>query len=190
MSSLFKLRNLLLLLAIALAAVLAAVVAKRYQPQLPVQVVAPMLPAGIDLALQKIDYTHSEGGVARWRLVANRAEHQAESKLMLVKDLELTFFDEKGERLLDLAARNGQISSDYSAVEVRDEVIMAHRNGYTLQTASLSYNQAEGVIRTEDPVRLTGRDLTMNGVGLRVDLAKRQVHVLGQVHAVLSREPS
>ncbi len=190
MNSLFKLRNLLLLLAIGLAAVLAAVVAKRYQPQLTVQSVAPMLPAGIDLALQKIDYTHTEGGVARWRLVASRAEHQAESKLMLVKDLELTFFDEKGERLLDLEARNGQISSDYSAVEVRDDVTLVHRNGYTLQTASLRFNQADGIIRTEDPIRLTGQDLTMNGVGLRVELAKRQVHVLGQVHAVLSRQSS
>lgn len=190
MRSLFKWRNLLLLLALGLAVVVVAVAVKRYRPQVAVQVAAPMLPAGIDLSLQAIDYTHSEGGVARWRLVASRAEHQAESKIMLVKDLELTFFDGKGGTLLGLQARNGRITGDYSAVEVSDNVTLTHRDGYTLQTSSLRFNQAEGIIRTEDPVRLTGRGLTMNGVGLRVDLNGRQMQVLDRVHALLTPKPS
>ncbi|GEM_PF-1351939 len=190
MSSLFKLRNLLLLLAVGLAAVLAAVVAMRYQPQVVVTVAAPTLPSGVNLALQKIDYTHTEGGIARWRLVASRAEHQAESRLTMVKDLELTFFDEDGERLGDLKARSGQLSNDYSEIEVRDGVTLLHRDGYTLQSSSLRYKQQDGMIRTEDPVRLTGRDLTLDGVGLRVDLAGRKVQILHRVHAVVSRKSS
>jgi LPS export ABC transporter protein LptC len=190
MNSLFRLRHLLLLLAIGLALVLAAVVMKRYQPPLVVPVAVPALPAGVDLALQKIDYTHTEGGVARWRLVASRAEHQAESKFMLVKDLELTFFDVKGAQQMSLKARNGEINSDYSAVDVKDDVELFHRNGYVLRTDSLRYNQGDGMIRTDAPVRLTGPDVTLDGVGLRVDLAKRQLHVLSRVRAVVSREPS
>ena len=192
MSSLFRFRNLLLLLAIGLAVVLAAVVMSRYRSPVivAVPVVAPALPPGIDLALQQIDYTHTEGGTARWRLVASRAEHQAESKLMMVKDLDLTFFEAGGGEQINVKALHGQINSDYSAVEVRDDVVLTHRNGYTLRTSYLHYSQADGMIRTDAPIHLTGQDVTLDGVGLRVDLSRRQLHVLGNVHAVLSRKPS
>jgi LPS export ABC transporter protein LptC len=190
MRSLFKLRHLLLFLALGLATVLAVVVMNRYQPLSAVPVAVPALPVGVDLALQRIDYTHTEGGLARWRLVAGRAEHQTESKLLLVKDLQLTFFDEKGGEQVNLKARNGQISGDYSAVEVRDDVELVHRNGYTLRTDFLRFNQADGMLRTEAPIRLTGRDVTLDGVGLQVDLAKRRLHIPGRVRAVLSRKPS
>jgi len=192
MSSLFKLRNLLLFLAVGLAFVLAAVVMTRYRSPVVVSIPAapPALPPGIDLALQQIDYTHTEGGVARWRLVASRAEHQAESKLMLVRDLELTFFDAGGDEQVTVKALSGQINSDYSAVEVREDVELSHRNGYTLRTNYLHYNQADGMIRTDAPVHLTGQDVTLDGVGLRVDLSRRRLHVLDNVQAVLSRKPS
>ena len=192
MSSLFRSRNLLLLLAIGLAVVLAAVVMSRYRSPVivAVPVVTPALPPGIDLALQQIDYTHTEGGAARWRLVASRAEHQAESKLMMVKDLELTFFEAGGSEQINVKALHGQINSDYSAVEVRDDVVLTHRNGYTLRTNYLHYSQADGMIRTDAPIHLTGQDVTLDGVGLRVDLSRRQLHVLGNVQAVLSRKPS
>lgn len=189
-SSLFKSRNLLLLLAVVIAAVLAAVVMQRYQGPVAVPVMAPALPVGVDLALQEIRYTHTDGGVARWRLVASRAEHQTEAKVMLVSDLELTFFDEQGAEQMSLKARNGQVSSDYSAIEVHGDVELIHRNGYTLRTNSLSYRQADGMIRTDDPVQLNGRDVTMNGVGLRVDLANQRLQVPVKVRAVLSRKSS
>lgn len=192
MSSLFKLRNLLLLLAVGLAAILAVVVMTRYRStvMVPVSTAVPTLPAGVDLALQKIDYTHTEGGAARWRLVASRVEHQTESKLLLVKDLVLTFFDEGGGEQMTLKARHGQLSSDYANVEVRDNVELTHRNGYLLRTDSLRFSQSEGYIFTEDPIHLTGPDVTLDGVGLRVDLSGRRLHVLNKVEAVLSRKPS
>lgn len=190
MRSLFKLRNLLLLLAIGLAILLIAEVMRRYRPVVNVPVSTAALPAGVDLALQQLDYTHTEGGVSRWRLVASRAEHQSVSKILQVKDLQLVFFDEHGNEQVSLKARSGTISSDYSTVEVRDEVELIHRNGYTLRTTSLSYRQADGMIRTDAPIRLTGRDVTMDGVGLRIDLNKRRLQVPARVRAVLSSKPS
>ena len=190
MSSLFKLRHLLLLLAIGLAVMLVTVVVRRYQPPVTVTVSKAALPAGVDLALDKVDYTHTEGGVARWRLVASRAEHQAESKFMLVKNLALTFFDEKGVEQMTLKALNGQINSSYSAIEVHDEVEVSHRDGYTLRTKSLRFNQGDGLIRTDDPIRLVGRDLTMDGVGLRIDIAKGRLHIPAGVRVLLSGKPS
>jgi LPS export ABC transporter protein LptC len=189
-SSLFKLRHLLLLSAVVVFAVLAAVVLYRYERPLKVPVTMPALPPGIDLALQAIRYTHTDGGVARWRLVADRAEHQADAKLMLVSNLELTFFDEQGVEQLTLKARNGRVSSDYSAIEVHDDVELQHSNGYTLRTTSLSYRQADGLIRTDAPVELHGEGVFMQGVGLRVDLAGRRLQIPAQVRAVWSRKSS
>ena len=70
--TLFRPRNLLLLLALLLAGILAAIVASRYRPQAEIRDAAKTLPAGVDVALQDINYTHTEGGVARWRLAARQ----------------------------------------------------------------------------------------------------------------------
>jgi LPS export ABC transporter protein LptC len=183
--SLFKTRNLFLLLALLLAVGLAAVVALRYRPEVKVAEVVKALPEGVDLALKDIDYTHSEGGVSRWRLVARQVAHRGSEGLMSVSDLHLTFFDAQGVEQGTLEARNGQISADFSAIEVRDEVTVTSHNGYTLRTDHLAYRQQERTIRTDSPVRLTGRGLDLEGVGLDLDLQTMRLRVHSKVRARL-----
>ncbi|NJC87927.1 MAG: LPS export ABC transporter periplasmic protein LptC [Desulfuromonas sp.] len=137
MMILLKPRNLLLLLALILAGVMAAIVLMRYRAPVEVAEVAKVLPTGVDVALQDINYTHTEGGVSRWRLAAKQVEHRAAEKVTALRDLQVTFYDVKGAELGTLKARNGQVDADYSVVEVRDQVDVIS-GGYTLQTDFLT----------------------------------------------------
>jgi len=183
--TLLKVRNLLLLLALLLAAGLAATVALRYRPSLKIAEVVKALPEGVDLALQDIDYTHTEGGVARWRLVAKQAAHRTEERLTTVSDLRLTFFDVAGGEQGTLRARNGQVNADFSVVVVEGEVEIVSRSGYTLRTDRLTYHQADRTIRTDTPVHLMSADLELDGVGLDFDLEAQRLRVRSKVHATL-----
>ena len=187
--TLLKPRHLLLLLALILAGALATIVALRYRPSIQLAEVVKALPSGVDLALQDINYTHSEAGVARWRLVAKQVQHRAEQRGMVVADLHLTFFDAAGIEQGTLTARNGQVTADFSVVEVRGEVQIVSRNGYTLQTDHLTYRQEERSIRTDAPVRLVSTDMQLDGVGLTLDLATQRLQVHDKVRAVVQAQP-
>jgi LPS export ABC transporter protein LptC len=181
----FRSRHLLLLLALALAGVLAVMVALRYRPAAHVADMVKALPTGVDVALQQIDYTHSEGGVARWRLVAGRVEHRTADRLTVVKDLQLTFYAADGAEQGTLTARNGRVDADFSVVEVQDDVEIVSRTGYTLQTERLTYRQSDRSVRTEAPIRLTAAGLRLDGVGLHLDLATQRLRVSSAVRAVV-----
>jgi LPS export ABC transporter protein LptC len=183
--NLLKSRHLLLLLALVLAGVLVTIVALRYRPRLDTAEMIKALPQGVELALQDINYTHTEGGVARWRLVAKQVEHRPAEQTIAVNDLQLTFFDAKGLEQGTLTARTGRVDRDFSWVEVRDEVTIVSRSGYTLQTDHLTYRQDERSVRTEAPVRLTAKGLQLDGTGLHLDLETRRLRVPAAVHAVL-----
>ena len=187
--NLLKSRHLLLLLALILAGTLAAIVALRYRPAGQLAEVVKALPSGVDLALQDINYTHSEAGVARWRLVAKQVQHRAEQQGMVVADLQLTFFDPAGVEQGKLTARNGQVNADFSVVEVRGEVQIVSRNGYTLQTDHLTYRQEDRSIRTDAPVRLVSKSMQLDGVGMTVDLATQRLQVHDKVRAVVQAQP-
>lgn len=178
-------RNLLLLLALVLAGVLAAIVTVRYRPEPDVAQIVKSLPTGIDVALQHINYTHSEGGVARWKLVADQVEQRSTDRSTSAKDLQLTFFADDGTEQGTLTARQGEVDADYAVVKVQDDVKIVNRNGYTLQTDHLIYRQADRSIRTDAPVKLTNDRLQLDGVGLHLDLASRHLIVLSRVRAVL-----
>jgi len=187
--NLLKSRHLLLLLALILAGTLAAIVALRYRPAGQLAEVVKALPSGVDLALQDINYTHSEAGVARWRLVAKQVQHRAEQQGMVVADLQLTFFDPAGVEQGKLTARNGQVNADFSVVEVRGEVQIVSRNGYTLETDHLTYRQEDRSIRTDAPVRLVSKSMQLDGVGMTVDLTTQRLQVHDKVRAVVQAQP-
>jgi LPS export ABC transporter protein LptC len=186
---LLKPRHLLLVLALILAGALATIVALRYRPAVDLAEVVKALPSGVDLALQDINYTHSEAGVARWRLVAKQVQHRSEPQGMVVADLQLTFFDAAGLEQGTLTARNGQVDADFSVVEVRGEVQIVSRNGYTLQTEHLTYRQQDRSIRTDAPVKLVSKEMQLDGVGLTLDLATQRLQVHDKVRAVVRALP-
>jgi LPS export ABC transporter protein LptC len=183
--SLYRPRNLLLLLALMIAVILGVIAVLRYRPPTGVAGLVKSLPQGVDLALEQINYTHAEGGVARWRLVAARVEHQSAEKVTALRDLHLTFFDANGVEQGTLTAQNGQADAGFAVIEVRDQVEIVSRSGYTLQSEQLTYHQADRSIRTEAPIRLTAAGLRLDGVGLHLDLASQRLQVLSAVRAEL-----
>lgn len=190
MKALLKARNLLLLSALLFAGILVVVVVVRYRPAPDLADVVKALPTGVDLALQQINYTHSEQGTPRWRLVAARVEHLAAEQMIAVKDLQLTFFAADGREKVTLTARHGRVNSDFRVIEVQDEVkIVSHNHGYELHTDSLTYRQEERSLVTDAPVKLASDGLQLDGVGMHLDLKAGRLHIRSAVHAVFQPKP-
>jgi len=183
--TLIRPRNLLLLLALLLAGVLVAIVVSRYRPPAEIKELVKGLPPGVDVALQEINYTHTEGGTARWRLVAKQIEHRSADKFTVVSEPSLTFFAADGTEQGTLKARTGKVNSDYSVVEVQGAVEVVSRGGYTLQTDHLVYHQQDRTIRTDAPVRLVSAKMRLDGMGLDLNLDTQRLRIPARVRAVI-----
>lgn len=186
--SYFKPRNLLLVLALVLALVLLVVIVLRFQPESQLQTVVKALPEGVDVSLEDIDYTHIEGGVARWRLVAKAVKRQADSKTIAVNAPELDFFNELGEANGTLRANTGEVSDDYQDVFLRGNVVLKNPDGYTLYTDSLDYGHNKQVAKTSEHVRLVADGMTMEGVGMVYRVPEKLLILKSRVSGIIDAD--
>ncbi len=162
----FKPRNLLLVLALVLALALVVMIVLHRRPESQIQSLVKALPKGVDVALQDIDYTHVEGGLARWRMVAKQVERQAATGVMVVNNPQLSFFDEQGKVVGSMQAEEGSVTEDYQQVRLLNDVVLQDAAGYTVYTDLLNYNHKKKLATTEKAVRLESRGLSLAGTGM------------------------
>jgi LPS export ABC transporter protein LptC len=176
---------LFLVLALVLAVMLAATVAVRLRSVSDVSDVVEALPSGVELALQDVSYTHTEAGLVRWRLKAERAERLVSEGQLAVKNPELTFYDEQGSLQTTLSAEEGEADKDFSIIRARGEVVVESSQGYQLFADELVYRQAERKIYSDSAVRFVIDNLVVKGHGLILDIENRKMTVLDGVNAIL-----
>ncbi len=177
----FKPRNLLLVLALVLAVVLLAVIVMRYRAESQLKSLVNALPKGIDVSLQDIDYTHIEGGRARWRLVAKQVERQSESRILGLAGPQLSFYDEQGGEKGSLKAGKGELSEDYQRVLLRNDVVLMNPAGYSLYTDSLDYDHTTQMVTTEAHVLMVSDDVHLEGTGLAFDVKREHLQLKSDV---------
>lgn len=183
--SYFKPRNFLLVLALVLALVLLAFIAMRYRPELELETVVKALPKGVDVSFQDIDYTHIDGGRARWRLVARQVERQAQSAVLIISHPQVSFFDENGDVEGSMQSVHGEVSDDFLKVLMYDEVVVKNDTGYTLYTDRINYDNDTQTATTDAHVRLSGQGLDLEGRGMVLNLNTKTVHLKSQVKGIL-----
>lgn len=184
--SYFRPRNFLLVTAVALVAILLAVIASRYRPAGTLEQIAKALPEGVDISLQDIDYTHTEDGRARWRLVARQVERKAQTSTLDISDPRMSFFDDEGVVSGALQAVRGEVSDDYRQVQLHGDVILENAGGYTLYTDQLSYDSETETASTDAHVRLESAGLHLEGRGMEARLRTKQLVLKKQVQGVFT----
>ncbi len=181
----FKRRNLFLVLALVLALLLAITVAIRLRSVSQVAELVRTLPSDVELKLQDVNYTHSEAGLVRWRLRAERAERLVADRKLAVENPEVTFYDETGTRQMVLTAETGEADEEFSELHVRGDVVVESSHGYQLFAEQLVYKQQDEKIYSDSQVEFLIDDVIVKGHGLVLDIGQRTVAVLADVSAVL-----
>ena len=186
--SYFRPRNFLLVTAVVVVAILLAVIASRYRPAGTLEKIAKALPEGVDVSLQDIDYTHTEDGRARWRLVARQVERKAQTSTLEISNPRMSFFDDKGALSGSLQAVRGQVSDDYGQVQLHGDVVLKNANGYTLYTDQLFYDNGTETASTDAHVQLESEGLQLEGLGMEARLRTKQLVLKEQVQGVFTPE--
>jgi LPS export ABC transporter protein LptC len=179
----------ILALAILLAVVLLSLVVWRHVRQMPPQEILKTLPQGIDLALDKLNYTETQDGRKRWTLVADRAEYLRGSNLVRLSPVQLAFYEAGTFGDLTLTANHGELHEETRQVDIWGAVVVVGEGGERLQTESLRYDNQRRQLTTAAPIHYQSPRMELTGVGLLVDLEKNTLLVEKDVRVLLLPEP-
>jgi len=176
-----QLRNGLTVVILALATALALFIVGNLKGNAPEEVLEG-LPKNVDLSLQKINYTETRNGRPAWTLKADSATHNLAEGLARIENIRLTFHDPK-LGAMRLTADEGQFAPDKQEVAAEGHVEIVSPRGYTFVTDRLDYRDADRLVHSDGPVRLSSKEFTIEGRGLQLNVDDRSLVLKHDVHA-------
>lgn len=180
-------RRTLLALSVLLAAFLVYLLVRNADS---VPTSQPVAQASIDQAdakLSEFTFTHSKGDVIQWQVQAKQARVFEQEKRALLQDVALTFYSGGGEQVT-VHGEEGTLdtgSKNFMLMNRETPVIVTTRSGYTIYTNHLVWTDHAKEIRTEDPVRIVGNGLEVQGTGLLGKMESEEFEILQDVHVDL-----
>jgi len=144
-----------------------------------------LLPMQVDLSLEKVHYTQTEGGRRRWTLDAESAAYQREEGLISLQNVEMVFYQAGRFAEIKMTAEEGQYNQHQGQVEVWGDVEIVTDQGERFNTERLRYEQASEQVSSEQKVRMTSPQLELSGEGFRLDLESGRMSLQRNVHARL-----
>ncbi|MDT8421592.1 MAG: LPS export ABC transporter periplasmic protein LptC [Desulfuromonadales bacterium] len=179
-----SLRNLLALLILLSIALLVASLVWNL-PGKDTEEILDLLPQQVDLALEKIHYTQTEGGRRSWVLDADSAAVQREEGLISLQNVAMVFWQTGRYAEVSLTAREGLFDQQNKTVEIWGDVEIVTDLEERFSAERIRYQQATRQVSSEDRVHLQSPQLNLTGKGFRLDLQTGRMSVLQDVEARL-----
>jgi LPS export ABC transporter protein LptC len=130
--------------------------------------------------------TRSENGMVSWRMNARSADLY-ENKEAKLKDITIIYSspENKEAKILGEAGTMNTSNGNSSLRRVTREVRVVTSDGYLLTTDSLFWKAGERVVWTDDPFKLLGKEIYLEGVGISANVDLQTFLVKNDVKAVL-----
>lgn len=150
-------------------------------------IVTPITKA--DIGIQGLFFAQTRMGEIEWAINAKSAEifeseHLAAFTgvhvlLRTPQGLEISFDGDKGMINTD--------SHDFKIEKEKDEIKVQMNNGYTALTRALVWRDQEREISSDQPVRIFGPGLVINGVGMLIRTLSQEFTITQDVHVILQQ---
>jgi LPS export ABC transporter protein LptC len=181
-------RNLLVLCVVAVALVVAVFLVMNWRKAGLSRTVGALPRIKADLEVGNLVLAEEKGGTVVWELKAKIAQSFKDAKRMILEDLQVTLYTEEG-RVVTLCGNRGRIDETTRDMDVEGEVVVTSSDGLCLETSSLRYDHGRQEVRTEAPVQINGRGVTVSGMGLLMDLSTERISILGGVNTLIRGDP-
>jgi len=138
------------------------------------------------ISMNSFRLTQSEEGRVSLRMSASAAD-LFEDKEAELKEIELVFTgtDRRTAALIGEIGVMDMVSGNGSIRRGAREVRIVTSDGYLMTTNSLFWKAKERIIRTEEPFKVLGREIYLEGKGFSADVDMRKMSVNSNVKAVL-----
>ncbi len=191
MEKLNKIRQLRLLLAfvivVASISLAVSISLKVFREKGPVEAL-PQLAKNVDISLGKIHYTETKQGVKQWDLVADKVEYDKEGEKARLAGIQLVVAGNRQTGDITITADKGEFSNKTKDVELMGNVVARSASGMEFTTSQAAYRAARSMIESPARVRFTDGKLTLEGVGMELMTATRNIRILRDVTADIRPE--
>lgn len=94
-----------------------------------------------------------------------------------------------GDGKVNLTADTGTIDQVSGTIHLEKDVVITSEQGTQLTTDSLDWNRKEDLVKTEDKVLITDKDMTMTGTGMEAHPAMKNAQIEKDVTVTMDTEP-
>lgn len=146
----------------------------------------PVSASRLLMSMDGFRFAQLEGGTVPWRMEARHADLY-ENKEARLREIEIVFRGADG-RTVTLLGDEGTLDTASGNAAIRRgnrDVRVVTSDGYLMTTSSLVWESDERLVRTDDPFKLLGRSIYLEGKGISADTELRTIEVNGNVKAVL-----
>lgn len=112
-------------------------------------------------------------GAKKWTLMAKWAEFRRERDEIMMRDVQVDFFEKPGQRL-HLRSDTGLVHTKTRVLEFKGRVVF-EIDDMTIKTEVATYNPGERVVVAPGEVTIEGPKLLVEGKGVKVFLAEKRL---------------
>jgi LPS export ABC transporter protein LptC len=141
-----------------------------------------------DAWIQGFTYRQTQSGVVKWEVVAKRAKvFEAEHRAQL-EDVRVHLFG-KVDKQMTVEAELGTINTKTKDIDLQnknDFMAVQLANGYTIFSKHLQWKESSHQVKSQTPVVIKGKGLTVTGTGLVGNIDEEEFQILSDVRAEVS----
>jgi LPS export ABC transporter protein LptC len=141
-----------------------------------------------DAWIQGFTYRQTQSGVAKWEVVAKRAQvFEAEHRAQL-EDVTVHLFG-KEDKQMTVEAEQGTINTKTKNIDLQNQngfLSVQLNNGYTIFSKHLQWKESSHQVKSQTPVVIKGKGLTITGTGLVGNVDEEEFQILSNVRAEVS----
>lgn len=178
-------RRLLAVVIVLTSVSLATVILVRvYRLTRPVKALRKQSPT-IELSLQQIHYTETDGTVKKWDLYAATADFDKARNVTQFTKIRLVFPRSATREELTVTADTALYDNAGKNVSLAGHVVAGDGREMRFSTEHLAYDASRGFISTRDRIEFVKGPLAVRGTGLELAVATGNAHVLHAVTATI-----
>ncbi len=130
-------------------------------------------------SMQNLHLIHRENDKIKWELLAREAIFPKGKEEIFLKSLELKI---KQSPEIYLTSGNGVYEAEKGNITLNESVEMNIRNA-TFTVNTIKWDNASGLLTTEDRVSFSGKDFLIEGTGLAASMKQQKIRILKNVKA-------
>jgi LPS export ABC transporter protein LptC len=127
--------------------------------------------------IENMEVTFTEGGRRTGVLKAESVAIFQDGKVKKGQEIQVDFYDQQGQHVSTLTAREGVYNSVEEEVHARGDVLVVSDDGARLETEVLSWRKETNRIFTDAFVTITREQNTVSGYGLDTDPQLEDLHI-------------
>ncbi len=123
----------------------------------------------VEQSMSGLHMLEAQAGQKEWELWSESAVSYKDTGELKLHKVKALFFADDGVTFT-VTGQEGKVDVKSKNLFVEGEVLTESSNGYVIKTENVDYLSTERVLKTKNPVEVTGQGLKLNGVGMEAHL--------------------